>query len=440
MIILRNMAKIEGIPKDKLLSIMQLFTYYSKDGTEFINFIYKDKVLYVPPNMTKLKQISEMLGQEIKDERSHGQPLSSPFILKDGFQFREGQEEGTLEFLDYVRRNNYGTLGADCGCGKSVMMTYVYGQLQKKTLILLDQKNLIENWQIGSDILYQRPLQLIKATDTQFSDVCVSTFKLLHMNKELLARIRDEFGTLVLEECHSVTASTYSYVVNRLNNFYRISCTATFFRKNLPIELLEDTCSPVSVRVENKNKLIPKVYFVKTGVKLKSSDPSMFSKIHSDLACSTIRNELIVKLVKQGVDKGRKILIIGIEIAQVEQIAEQCKKFCKALAYHSKSGKKLEATLKEDFEAGKIDVLCTVSKARKGLDLQNLDMIILARLCNNQGDLQQITGRALRKWPGKKQPVIIDLVDEGDLAFYFERNRRKWYKYEFGYEIEGELK
>ena len=435
-ITLKNIASIPAkeLSNDVKLQIMQMFSYPFK-GEEYVSTCnYLKGTLEVPPNIPKLQTISEMLGYRIVDKRTNGNDPEEPFVQSEQFTFRQGQEEPSRNFLEYIKQNQYGTLLAPCGSGKSLMTAYCAGHLQRKILILLDQKNLIDNWEKSFEIVWNKKVQIVRGKDTKFGDVCVVTYQLLNHNKNLLKRICNEFGTLVLEEAHSCPCKSFLNVISNLNNFYRLSCTATFYRKTLPTEVLEDYCGPVAVTVENAERLIPKVYFVNTGIKLTSNDPDQFSSIVSDLASNELRNEQILKMVKRGIDKNRKIIVICSRIEQANWLHERARKFCNSVSYHSKTPRWVEQSLKVNFEEGRLDVLFSVGKAKKGMDLQNLDVCINTHLSNNKGDLQQITGRILRKWDGKPQPVILDLVDEGSLAFSFAKNHRRWYR-EFGYEF-----
>lgn len=408
--------------------VLNMFAYTNKQGKTFFNYTYDKGVAYLPPAMPKLKVIAGLLGTGIEDSRSEGESLSSPFVLSDGFNFREYQEEPAKELLAHVLQNNYSTLSAGCGTGKTIVMTYVAGQLQKKILILLGQTNLVGNWEVAFDIIYNKPLQIIKATDTVFSDVCVCTFQLLHRRPELLTLLRTEVGCLLIDEAHSVTAETFKQVMFRLDNKYRIGCSATFFNKNIPTAMLEDLIAPVSVTMVDKEALIPTVRWVDTGVEWVSTNPDDFSSILAHLAESPIRNSIVFQELRGCFEQKRRTIVACINIAQARFLDNLMRKLgARSEVYVGTTSKKRDKELKDKFEGGELDFVHMIKKMEQGTDFPSADCIALVKPNNNLKTTQQLTGRVVRKFEGKPDPIVIDFRDEGKLSAVFCRNRTKFY-------------
>lgn len=66
----------------------------------------------------------------------------------------------------------------------------------------------------------------------------------------------------------------------------------------------------------------------------------------------------------------------------------------------------IEAFRKEEFA-----VLVNCGILTEGTDIPNIDCILLARPTQSGPLLQQMIGRGMRTWPGKKNCLIIDFVD-----------------------------
>lgn len=62
------------------------------------------------------------------------------------------------------------------------------------------------------------------------------------------------------------------------------------------------------------------------------------------------------------------------------------------------------------FRTGAVKVLIGVYVLTEGVDLPWAQTILLARTCQHVGTYMQIAGRALRRWPGKKSALLIDLA------------------------------
>lgn len=88
-------------------------------------------------------------------------------------------------------------------------MTWVAGQLGHKILILVDMGSLQTQWQEAFEIVWDRDdVQVITKDTKEYSDICVATFQLLHLNPELVMDLRERFGTILLDEFHSARSET----------------------------------------------------------------------------------------------------------------------------------------------------------------------------------------------------------------------------------------
>lgn len=436
-IIVRNMAKIELAPEFRSY-ILSMYTYSSREK-HFKNYKYKDGIAYLPLNMDKLKRVAAITGQEIVDERIKGEVVKE-YELNPQFKLRSYQEKPTEDLLNYILEHKYGVLRAACGAGKTIVMSYVAGQLERKILILVDMSSLVSQWMAAFETVYNLKAQLIDSKTTSFSNVCIATFQLLHQNKELLLRIKDEFGCLLVDEFHTSQAETYKEVLFKLNNEYRIGCTATFMRKNFDQNYLADLISSVSVEMVDPNALSCEVLFVQTGVEFYSNNPDDWGKIQSRLAKSDLRNKAIAHLTIQACKQGKRVAVIGItqdSLLFIETMLKTCPE-CKPKVYIGTTTLKQDLQLKEDMSSGKINCVLSVKKLDKGLDIPSLDYLILAKPLNNEAAIVQLSGRIVRSEEGKGTPRVIDLVDKSDLARRFASNRKKWYL-KLGYYITQDL-
>jgi DNA repair protein RadD len=62
-----------------------------------------------------------------------------------------------------------------------------------------------------------------------------------------------------------------------------------------------------------------------------------------------------------------------------------------------------------EFKEGRLRVLVNVGVLTEGTDLPICSCVVLARGCGTEGLYLQITGRALRRYPGKTRATLIDL-------------------------------
>lgn len=431
-IIIRNMARVK-VPEDKLSTVLRMYLYEGRDGSRLKNYKYtpSNGYVYLPLNYEKLVQVANLLEEEIIDERSEGLAISQPFIVKDSFKFRDYQVEPAKEFLHHIKSNNYGVLLASCGCGKTVVMSWVAGQLNKKILVLVDMSSLAVQWQEAFQMIYGVTPSIITKDTVDFADINIATFQLLNLNPELLDRMRDTFGVTIIDEFHSAgSGESYREVLFKLNNKYRIAGTATFRKKNFSDFVLADLVSFPSVEMVDHAALKCEIKFVETESRFYSSNPDDWGRTMSKLAKDNYRNQLIINLVRHYTNKGRKILLAGITKEQLGHIVNELKQYeeCRPLLYVGSTSAKQDIAMREGVENGTYNVVATVSKFSKGTDCPALDCLVFTKPSNNQSATEQLVGRIVRKREGKPTPLVIDLIDNSELASRFARNRRKWYK------------
>jgi superfamily II DNA or RNA helicase len=79
-----------------------------------------------------------------------------------------------------------------------------------------------------------------------------------------------------------------------------------------------------------------------------------------------------------------------------------------------------------DYSKTKKVIMATYAMTAEATDIPQLDTLVMA---TPRSDVRQIVGRILREFPGKKDPVVFDIVDSTSSVFAGYYNMRyKWYK------------
>lgn len=427
MIVARNMARVE-LPDEFKSEVLKLYLHESYGREPIVNYIYKEGVAFLPLNRRKLIKVAELLGEKITDERSEGEPLLEPFVVNPDFKFRSHQGGPAQELLEFTRKYKYSVLEAPCSCGKTVVNTWVAGQLQRKTLVLVDQNTLADQWRAAFKIVYNREAQIVDREHMDsFGDVCIATFQFLHRNPELVRRMRDVFGCCLIDEFQISAADTYRAVLFKLSNKYRIGTSATVIKKGYESDTLTDLVADISVKMTDENALIPEIRFLETGVPFCSDNPDDYTMILGDLAENSKRNRLLLDLIRELVAEDRRILYVGMRKNSLTYLCNEVTKFAKAKLYIGTTTLAQDIALKEGIEDGSIQVVFSEKKFEKGVDAPRLDTLINAKPMNNETTVVQVAGRTVRPMEGKPQPLVIDVVDKGELARKWAGNRYRWY-------------
>ena len=128
------------------------------------------------------------------------------------------------------------------------------------------------------------------------------------------------------------------------------------------------------------------------------------------------RNKMIIDLVHKINKEGRKLLVLSDRRFHCEYLHNKFPEIS-GLYMGGMKQEKLNESSKKSI------IFATFSQAHEGLDIPELDTVILA---TPKSDIKQSVGRILRETPGKKNdPHIYDIVDDWSIlhAMYYKRSR-----------------
>ena len=123
---------------------------------------------------------------------------------------------------------------------------------------------------------------------------------------------------------------------------------------------------------------------------------------------------------------GKRAIVFCCSIEHSEHVAEQFRNAGYA-AYHidGKTADSIRDMAIDDFEAGKIQVLCNVDLCGEGLSINAIEAVILLRPTQSLALFIQQVGRGLRTYPGKKELIILDHVGS-TIKFGMIDEPREW--------------
>lgn len=434
-VIIRNLARIPCRDKDEFYAILNQYRYTDSSTEELISLAFysiKNLTVYAPiANKKKLFRILQEHGFSVSREVPDYPALN--WNIRPEFNLFPEQRPVSAAFVEYIKRNNFGVLSAPCGCGKTIMLTWCAAVLNTgPLLILVDQTNLLRQWQEAVYIVTGEELPDLSDLDLEKQDpstaqmppALIGTFQYAYRQRELLQQYRDSFGTIIVDEVHTIKARTYKAVRGIFNPRYVMGCSATYFLKSLPTEALIDLAGPIGATMQIPQRAKPAVLMLTTDYRM-GSDPNLTSQYLTQMSEDEGRNALIVEVVKIMYEQGRRILLIVPRKEQAGVLCAQLKELhnIEALNYVGSSTVKRDAEVKRSVTAAEIRVVIASKKMDKGVDIPALDTLIQAYPVNNRTAVQQRTGRIERIFPDKHHPVVIDLCDRGAMATRWAANR-----------------
>jgi superfamily II DNA or RNA helicase len=124
------------------------------------------------------------------------------------------------------------------------------------------------------------------------------------------------------------------------------------------------------------------------------------------------RNRLIYQTISQLLDGGRRVIALTQRVEHAELFYRAFEKYrpgAAVLAVGARKKEREEAIRR--ITEGSARVLFATQLADEGLDAPILDALVLMTPQRAEGKTIQRVGRILRSAEGKRQPVVIDLVD-----------------------------
>lgn len=324
-----------------------------------------------------------------------------------------------------------GILIGGCGSGKTNCGIEIIHRIGKNALWLTHTKDLLVQTAERIKSLYPNtPVGTITEGKIDMVDngITVSTIQtLVNVDKDIYA---DKFEVVMTDECHHVSSSPtlqkmFGKVITKIPARYKYGLTASDKRNDTLTKSMYAIvgCNPQGefeptwrIAREDANTL--------TAIheKVELDTPFSYVMLNDDgtfnypalvdyIATYEPRNITICDKVQECAQQGRKQLVLCARIEQCEHLNQmlQDRGVNSVLLIGKVSKKKRQEILKQ--KVGWQVIVATVSLAKEGLDVVDLDTLHLVSCLSNKSDTVQSVGRIERVKEGKKDPIVYDYVD-----------------------------
>lgn len=337
-----------------------------------------------------------------------------------------------------------GVVVAPCGAGKTVIGIAAIAAIAQPTLVLVHTTELLAQWQqeLASKTLLPGGIGQYGAGKKTQGQVVVGLIQaLVRMDAGKLQSYLNQFGMVLLDECHHCPASTFLQIVNQCPATYRFGLTATPNRKDGMEFLMHDTIGDVLYEVTDETLVEvgrSQTCDVKTIIthfySIRGADE--WSLLINELTEDNERNTLIADQVAKSWDEGHFPLVLSDRVQHCELLATMLRKRgMTACVLKGNLSKLVRQQIVNDAKCGRIDVLIGTKIADEGLDIPQLSALHLTCPSNNRAALQQRTGRIRRPVLGKTS-VIYDYVDHRIASFARMANKRRGLYKRWGFKLQ----
>lgn len=416
-----------GIPKD-------LKTYEISDGFVRIDRGEVRKVINAIASIPLETEFS-------LDDKTVDVPIEIGYSNTD-FKLDERQER----CMDACLTNNQGIIHAATSAGKSAIIMSLIGARKQKTLIIVNRKVLLQQLKRDAERwLGKKHVGVIADGKAKVGDV---TFALERSLLKHLDAVKDQFGMVIMDECHVAPAFSFQKLFHDLPARYRYGFTGTVKRKDQmqflmyasfgPIiatvtkDELEEAgrTTPVKVQVHETMTTVPPEVFELDSVKKWRETERI---IHEDEGRMGDVCMLIERLLEEKhsvpieydvghediggyeeVSVPHKIVVASRFLKPLERIGEILASNYPRVRFRYVTGEEKDQDANcQALEASDIDViLATIPCFSTGVNVPSLtDLILISPVFTNELVLHQLRGRLMRKSEGKEVGTFHFLFD-----------------------------
>ncbi len=397
---------------------------YNGKTAEFLKLYneYEGAVSFPAGFTGQLCEILETYGFKIKMKVNRN-------LVPVEIEFKGKLRPFQVTATDKMLETDMGTLQAATGAGKTVMALNLIAQRKQKTLVIVHTKELAHQWiKRATTFLHINKDEIGLIGDGQYKIGDKLTVGLVQSIYKRTDELKNEFGFIVVDECHRVPSRMFTEAVSSFYAAYILGLSATPFRSDKLDKLITWFVGPLRHEVE-KAGLIEKKYIVQPIFKMKPTsfrpvfDPiHQYSKMLSELTMDEERNKLIVRDIIN--EKDSACLILSDRKAHCEDLMNLFGKG-ELLTGSIKTTDREEIIRKINSGESK-HLFATGQLIGEGFDCDKLNALFLVTPIKYAGRITQYIGRIMR--PGDRPPVVYDYVDERvDVLVRSSRSRIKVY-------------
>ncbi|HDZ73576.1 MAG TPA: DEAD/DEAH box helicase [Aurantimonas coralicida] len=347
--------------------------------------------------------------------------------LPETVRFRGELRPPQTRAFDALAEHDTGVLAATTAFGKTVVAAALIAHRARNTLVLVHRRELLNQWVERLKSFLQIDPKLIgtigggKRKPTGVIDVALIQSL---VRKGEVDDIVADYGHLIVDECHHLSASSFELVARRSKARYVTGLSATVARKDGHHPIIFMQCGPVRHQVSAKSQAAESGIHHRARERhtrfrlpepLAMAERPSIPAIYAALAEDPARNDLIFDDVLKSLDAKRSPIVLTERKDHLQYLQDRFSRFAKNIivlrgGMSAKDRKAAHAGLTVDDDEERL-ILATGRYIGEGFDDARLDTLFLTMPIAWKGTLAQYVGRLHRQHDGKKDVLVVDYVD-----------------------------
>lgn len=352
-------------------------------------------------------------------------PLNRNILNKPlrGYQFQclqafFAQDRGVL--------SGRGVMGISVGGGKTPLCIAIAMHIPGKCIIILHRKDLLHQWL--EEIKSFTGVDAAAIGDGAWDGRAeLPNTKFVIAMPQTVGKSIDEFKRcvadaklLVIDEAHRASGpAKWAALAQIVPAYYRIGATGTPVTDNLVNDLRLKAATGNLIIKLGAATLADMGHLVPCTVVLhRVTNPAVFGDWHSVrrqlIEDNAGRNEGVLTIVKGEVENHKRVLVICDTVLHAKTLRDMIiAEGINGRLIIGKTASKDRTQARQDIKGGRLDVAICSNLWDEGINLPNLDVVVIAAGGKSSARWTQRVGRALRTAPGKTEGIIHDFWDTG---------------------------
>ena len=326
--------------------------------------------------------------------------------------------------------NDSSIINAWVSWGKTFTALAIAEKLGQKTLVITHTLALRKQWENEVKKVFGFTPDIIGSGKFGIeTPIVVGNIQTLYRR---IKDVRQEFGTIILDEMHHVSSPTFSRIVDKSCARYKIGLTGTLLRKDGKHVVFRDYFGSNVLKPPKENFMVPKIDILKLPIRFMDGSSIPWANRVNELAYNPEYQNSIAMTASAYAARGHKVLVVSDRVDFLKSCARLTgdDAVCVTGAVPHEERPEIINQIFKDKNV----LYGTQSIFSEGISLDILSCLILGTPVNNEPLLTQLIGRIIRNYEGKRQPTVVDIHLIGNTAKR-QANARLGHYIKEGYEV-----